>query len=196
MKPRETCTACTKHHTKCDKRIPCENCVRRGTTCEGEGTNRLPRRLRAKDNSDLTLSQSTSAAVKDYAVGDAYSDPASDRSGLSARGDTRITLPTRNCSIPPLPENYLGTASPDPDIFAFTTPPTSQPSTAVAALQCQVPGLKQMWYLVNYHETHLLWHHGSYDGPNFRQGLEKAVRQHTLDGTLQIQSMSLQWIPS
>jgi hypothetical protein len=64
--------------------------------------------------------------------------------------------------------------------------------TSIALLHLHVPCVKQIWYLVDYHEKYLLWYHGCYHGPTFRGELRDALVHH--NDSLPLNELDLQWV--
>lgn len=61
-------------------------------------------------------------------------------------------------------------------------------------LETLLPSRHQILCLIDYHELHLLWYHGSYHGPTFQSMLRSATLDETDNATLEIARLDLQWI--
>ncbi|KAJ2968442.1 hypothetical protein NQ176_g9179 [Zarea fungicola] len=57
-----------------------------------------------------------------------------------------------------------------------------------------LPSRHQIQCLIDYHELHLLWYHGSYHGPTFQSVLRGAIPGEGDSATLEIARLDLQWI--
>ncbi|KAF2501376.1 hypothetical protein BU16DRAFT_197430 [Lophium mytilinum] len=70
--------------------------------------------------------------------------------------------------------------------------PLSSParSTEMSYLQSLIPSREQVFAMVQYHEDCLLWHHGSFHGPAFREELTKVYKDNRI---LQIRDLDWRW---
>ncbi|KAF2814837.1 uncharacterized protein BDZ99DRAFT_185521 [Mytilinidion resinicola] len=70
--------------------------------------------------------------------------------------------------------------------------PLSSPAqlAEVNYLQSLIPSREQVFAMVHYHEDHLLWHHGSFHGPAFREELTKVYKDCRI---LQIRDLDWRW---
>ncbi|KAL6245104.1 hypothetical protein RBB50_007879 [Rhinocladiella similis] len=231
---RLACRVCTRRKVKCDKKIPCDNCVKRGTPaqCEraendeilgqgsvlttGQHSGDAPSfdALRArvaeleallqqqKETESSTVPQSPASAIE--------------QATSAAIPQTRSSSPSQGSEIEDavtVLEFLAWGRMKDPD-KAMLSPealrvseyddgtgasPVGDLDSALDAdlnlfswLQILLPSRRQVYQLVEYHNTCLLWFHGSYVAVSFSKALDSFYTDH--NGRFDSKGLNLQWV--
>ena len=186
-KPRQTCTNCSVHHVKCDRRQPCTRCVRNNeaNSCSREWQNGRydPQvdRIYPKCKGDDVRQ----AASNSHQPSHAADEPESPTWGsdLSSGSDSESSYTPSSIIENTRAESFTN--------VTHHSPANPGPrDTKKQHLQTLVPTKSRITRLVEYHEHFLLWYHGCVHGPTFRMDLKKALQGS--DG-LQLKSLDFRW---
>ncbi|KIW10671.1 hypothetical protein PV08_11635 [Exophiala spinifera] len=211
VRQRHTCTECSSRRQKCDRRLPCGRCVKRGIPdkCQLEWSGRryqkptspephsrpTPPRDRVDDVSpDPGMLPSVARHATD-------TGPFADGEGWDlSRSNTQ--RPRYDFAPYALPQLRKKTADVDdmgatPLFFSSTGSGCGPHLTAAAHeafLQMLLPSLSHIWKLVDFHEAYLLWYHCCYHGPTFRAELESVIAEQEDKTSLNVGGLHLQWL--
>lgn len=217
-KPRETCTQCSLRRQRCNRQIPCDRCIKRGVPdqCTRQWPdNQTPTRdlSAARRETSLLIEQHEDVPLRaterlQNQVDHRLVLPDDDRSSAldiisTGNGAERFfdglnvdahTFEPRGQSVsaPEAPSFATSIDTQREQVVLRPTVPQAPSEKQTAELELQLPSIEQIWHLVDYHETSLLWYHGCYHGPTFRHELEEALEKG--NGILDIENLNLQWM--
>ncbi|KAF2805610.1 uncharacterized protein BDZ99DRAFT_540148 [Mytilinidion resinicola] len=207
---RLACADCTRRKIKCDKEIPCSNCIKsyvftpplevhHGESAVVETLSKRIAELEARLNSTGAMRPSMPAMP---APGSRYVPPlASSSSGL-AHTDTR---PRQGSEIEDAasileflawgrmknPDHHEAIQPKSPAAGAPGAGGAENAMSELQVLQLHLPDRRQVCQLVDWHLESLLWYHGSFHAPTFRSQLQEFYDTH--NGSILSSGISLQW---
>ncbi|KAF1991621.1 hypothetical protein K402DRAFT_129831 [Aulographum hederae CBS 113979] len=205
---RLACIACTRRKVKCDKEIPCKNCIRRGVQ------HLCSRNEKPGDTSQGPARESTILSS---------SAPTEVRESRDEQASMDEGAPSRDSSAPPAVvedcasileflawgrrknPDYKTVASPElhgarrrgscvGDISQAPAAPGPWYEGVISPipyLQILLPERTQLYELAAYHENCILWYTGSYDAPLFREQLDNFYSKGR--GVIENDNVKLQW---
>ena len=188
-KPRQTCTNCTVHHAKCDRKQPCTRCVRKNeaNSCsrewqDGRYDPQMYRIYPKSKGNDVRQ-----AARNSHQPSQAADEPESPIWGSSDLSSDSLSSYTPSSIIENTSaESFANAIHHSP----ANSGPRDTKETKNQHLQTLVPTNSQISRLVEYHEQFLLWYHGCVHGPTFRMDLNKALQG---SHGLQLKSLDFRW---
>ncbi|USP77320.1 hypothetical protein yc1106_04594 [Curvularia clavata] len=239
QRPRLTCTECYKRKIKCDKKVPCSTCIRRGyaSFCSREdastsqsvshaahGTQRgttvsedfvrailerveeLESKLNERHDppsgeAPLLHPEDTPASPTHY---EAVDSSAKDNEVLSSpeAADTATVLEflawgrKKDAEYGSSPEHNSGPRRfsirhDDPATTSYSMSESSR-DAQIDVLEALLPNKDHLLQLVEYHNSSLLWYHGSYSSTIFNQDMNQFFTEY--DGNVRNESLNLQWL--
>ena len=184
-KPRQTCTNCSLHHVKCDRKQPCTRCIRNNEadSCSREWQNgrydpqvhRVCPKCKGDDVRQV--------APNSHQPSQAADEPRSPTWGSNLSSDSESSYTPSSIIENTRAESFTNATHHG---LANSGPRDTQKQH----LQSLVPSKSRITRLVEYHEQVLLWYHGCVHGPTFRMDLKKALQG---SDDLQLKSLDFRW---
>ncbi|OCK76706.1 hypothetical protein K432DRAFT_419049 [Lepidopterella palustris CBS 459.81] len=206
---RLACTECTRRKVKCDKEIPCNNCIKKGIqnacTRDTESTPTFTHASVAPTTLPDVQHETgvvLEVLLKRVSELEARLKPGSgvSRNDIPSTSTPPLTLSSTTPATIPHSEtdSEIEDAATILEFLAWgrmKNPDYHSKESAIPdlqMLQLNLPTRHQVSLLFDWHIKCLLWYHGSFHAPIFRRQLQEFYDRH--NGAIESKSLSLQWV--